>query len=53
MDVEVSENRGLTSHFCSILRHKIVVAWLSGYSVGLLPANFPCPAPDLQPMGDH
>jgi len=31
-----------------------LVAWHSGRtSVGLWPANFPCPALDLQLMGDH
>jgi len=27
--------------------------WHSGHSVGLPPANFPCPALDLQLMGGH
>ena len=35
-----------------------VFEWLVGgvaqwYNVGLWPANFPCPALDLQLMGDH
>ena len=30
-----------------------LVAWHSGQSIGLPPANFPCPALDLQVMGDH
>ena len=29
-----------------------LVAWHSGRTVGLWPANFPCPALDLQLMGD-
>jgi len=33
--------------------HCMLVALAQWKNVGLWPAVFPCPAPDLQPTGDH
>ena len=44
----------MTTHDALLLRPPPMVGGVAQwYNVGLWPANFPCPALDLQLMGDH